>query len=249
MTLSDTLANSPHDGWRWAGLDGCRTGWVLALLYSLDTVPRFSVSLHRRLADAVAAANEHGATTIGVDIPIGLSENGPRVADLEARSLLGMRRSTVFPTPVRAVLSATDYRDALERSRQACGKGLSKQAWNLVPKIIEADRYVRPQDEDRLFEVHPELAFSRLAGEVIAEPKKTPDGRRRRLDLLGAALGLSGAELRRLGELRPGAGAAGDDVLDALAVALSARALDTGGGTVLGDGTRDRHGRTMRICF
>lgn len=208
-----------------------------------------SISLHNRLGDAVDAAFGQGAAAIGIDIPIGLSEDGRRVADLEARTLLGPRRSTVFPTPVRAVLDAVDYRDALVHSRAACGKGLSKQAWNLMPKIREADDLVRPEDEPLLFEVHPELAFSRLAGEVLLEPKKTPQGRARRLALLGAALHLDDAAVRMLGAQRPGPGAAADDVTDAVAVALSARALNCGTGTILGDGAQDRLGRTMRICF
>ncbi len=249
MHLLEVMAPTPPGGRCWAGLDGCRTGWVLALVRAGAAGSSPSISLHGRLGEAVDAAIGLGAATIGIDIPIGLSEDGRRMADLEARALLGTRRSTVFPTPVRAVLDAVDYRDALARSRLACGKGLSKQAWNLMPKIREADELVRPHDEQRLFEVHPELAFSRLAGEVLLEPKKTPHGRARRLALLGTALGLDDDAVRMLGAQRPGPGAAADDVTDAVAVALSARALDRGTGTILGDGERDRRGRTMRICF
>lgn len=257
----------------WAGFDGCRTGWVMALVHHhteqhVPAIPdgtsrgaradgdgdgatrrRLTWAVHAQFADAMAAARQAGAGAIGVDMPIGMSSDGRRLADGQARALLGSRRSTVFPTPVRAVLDATDYRDALRRSRQACGVGLSKQAWNLMAKIAEVDRVVRPEHEALVFEVHPELAFSRLAGEVVLEPKRSPAGQRRRLELIAGAIGLDGSAIDALVRGVRGSGAALDDVLDAAAVALSAELLVRGEGTVLGDGARDPLGRVMRICF
>ena len=72
---------------------------------------------------------------LAVDMPIGLPDDGPRLADQQARRRLGARRSSVFPTPVRATLDAVDYPDALAISRRVSGKGLSKQAFNLLPRI------------------------------------------------------------------------------------------------------------------
>jgi len=245
----------------WAGLDGCRSGWVLVVLDGDGVAPAggsapgavvagpLTISAHRGFTEAVHEAQHRAAAAIGVDMPIGLSLDGRRAADDAARRLLGSRRSTVFPTPARAVLDAVDYRDALARHRAACGKGLSIQAWNLVAKIAEVDRWVTPAHDGLVFEVHPELAFSRLAGAVLAEPKKTPEGRARRLALIGDALGLDAGDRAALVGARPARGVAADDVLDAAAVALSARALAGGTGTVLGDGGRDPFGRPMRICF
>ena len=39
---------------------------------------------------------------LAIDIPIGIPEAGARPADREARALLGPRRNSVFPAPVRA---------------------------------------------------------------------------------------------------------------------------------------------------
>ncbi|MEZ5232592.1 MAG: DUF429 domain-containing protein [Acidimicrobiales bacterium] len=169
-----------------AGLDGCRRGWVLALL---DPAGRLCVEVHDRFADAMAAGVGAGSVIIGADIPIGLPADGRRRADVEARRLLGVRRSSVFPTPCRAVLGAADYAEALVQSRAASGKGLSKQAWNLVPKMREVDRWVTPRHEARLHEVHPELAFARLAGGPLAEPKRSPAGAVARRRLLAGRLG------------------------------------------------------------
>jgi len=233
----------------WAGLDGCRSGWVIAIVTADGRRRSVTVTRVGTLASALDEISARQASATGIDMPIGLPDDGHRPADRAARALLGPRRSTVFPTPARAVLDAVDYPDALARSRAATGVGLSKQAWNLVPKITELDRAVTPSDEDHLFEVHPELAFLRLAGDVVGEPKKTAAGRARRVSLLQQACGLTDGDAGRLGRGLREAGVAVDDVLDAVAVALSACALAAGTATVLGDGSRDRRGLVMRICF
>ena len=233
----------------WAGLDGCRSGWVLAIVTADGRRRSVTVTRVGTITSAFDELRARQASLTGIDMPIGLPDDGNRPADRAARALLGPRRSTVFPTPSRVVLDAVDYPDALARSRAATGVGLSKQAWNLMPKIAELDRVVTPTDEDHLFEVHPELAFLRLAGGVVAEPKKTPAGRARRVSLLQQACGLTDDDAGRLARGLPGAGVAIDDVLVAVAVALSARSLATGTGTVLGDGGRDGRGLVMRICF
>lgn len=50
-----------------------------------------------------------------IDVPIGLPEAGPRTCDLEARRLLrAPRASSVFPAPLRSMLSAHDQHEASE---------------------------------------------------------------------------------------------------------------------------------------
>jgi predicted RNase H-like nuclease len=239
----------------WAGIDGCRRGWVLALLVdgAAGTPPGLQeVTVQRSFAATMARARRAGCRMAGVDIPIGIPADGVRPAEGAARRLLGPRRSSVFPTPARAVLGATDYADALHRSRRVTGKGLSRQAWNLLPKIIEVDRWMAegPSAAERwVHEIHPELAFARLAGAPLEEPKRSPDGQRRRRDLLAGVLDVDEAALDALIHLGRGSGAAADDVLDALAVACSARGAGGGPLTTLGDGRRDEHGLIVRISY
>jgi predicted RNase H-like nuclease len=205
---------------RVAGVDGCRGGWVVA------TDDRLFVArnIHEVLALDVAV--------IAIDMPIGLPDAGPRACDVVARRRLGPRRSSVFATPVRATLAATDYPDALARHRAADGRGLSKQAYNLLPKIREVDAHAA---DPRLHESHPELAFARLLGHPAAHAKRSPSGRAERL----AALGLTA--ISRL------PGAAADDVLDALALVHTARHIAAGTGERLGDGARDARETTMAV--
>ena len=241
------------------GVDGCAGAWVAAVL-----APGTSPALRWcRDIDAVAGlAGSVGAVIIGIDMPIGLPDDAPRPSDRAARVLLGPRRSTLFPTPMRCVLEAVDYPDALACSRAASGRGLSVQAWNLVPAI----RQVRAAALSALrsggpafVEVHPETSFTVMAGRPLA-PKRTPEGVAERRALLGAALadtGLRAEDLRQPVRLVRPSAAAGDataprgrfgvdDVFDALAAAWTARRYACGEAMSLGEGL-DADGLAMTL--
>ncbi len=236
-------------GVRVAGLDGCPAGWVQATAL----VAPNSGSAHPMLADveirvmttfaeAISPVLDGSILAMGVDMPIGLPERGQRTADRAARRRLGPRRSSVFPTPVRAALRAADYPDALARSRAVDGRGLSIQAYNLLSHMVEVDEVMTPQLQARVFECHPETTFARLAGGGLPVSKHSADGlelRRRLLDpWLVDDIDSIGAAPR---------GAKADDVLDALAVALTAWRFTVGDVVHLGDGERDGRGLRMEI--
>lgn len=214
---------------RVGGLDGCRRGWVLVTLPAWptpldpDDPGTVELAVVAHLADAADRTRRRtrpdGLALLCVDMPIGLAEAGPRACDVDARRRLGPRRASVFPAPVRGVLEATDHADANARHREIDGRGLSVQAWNLVPKIREVDAWITPADQRRVVETHPELAFAALAdGVPLPHTKRTPAGQALRLDLLRPLVG------DLLARPRP-PGAAADDVLDAAALALCARDL------------------------
>lgn len=235
-----------------AGLDGCRSGWILATLEPggrPGTGARLDVRLVEAFPEVVARVDAGELDAVAVDMPIGLPDGPVRTADTEARRRLGPRRSSVFPTPVRATLGAADYPEALAISRRVCGKGLSKQAYHLLGRIQEVDRAMTPARQDRIFECHPELAFAALAGSPLRHPKRRAEGIAERVALLGPDLGPAGtADLREaLATRRSGAGP--DDVVDAVVIALVARAVAGVEPTVerLGDGRRDRRGLRMEI--
>jgi predicted RNase H-like nuclease len=172
-----------------------------------------------------------------IDIPIGLAGDCARRADVEARRQLGRRRSSVFPAPVRSVLAATTYEEACALSRASCGKAISKQLFNILPKIREVDALMTPLRQQRLFEMSPELSLAILAGAPMEHPKTTPAGRAERIHLLGAALGRVEVE-RHL--QRPPRGARVDDVLDAFAGAWTARRYAAARHLQLGGDVDDR---------
>ncbi len=232
-----------------AGLDGCRAGWVMATLTVGDAgrrAPGLAVSVIPRLADVAPLLAAGRLAAAGIDIPIGLPERAPRACDVEARRLLGPRRSSVFPAPVRAVLATSSYEDACAASRAGSGKAISRQLFNIVPKIREADDVLRhaPTLARSLFEMSPELSFTVLAGAPMASNKRTAEGRAQRLAALRVAFGDEAAG--RLALEPPPAGAARDDVLDALVGAWTASRWVAGTHLALG-GELDGRGLRMEI--
>jgi predicted RNase H-like nuclease len=130
----------------------------------------------------------------------------------------------VFPAPLACTVAAATHADAVREARAAGGPAPSIQAFNLVPKIVEAMAIVAV--DDRLHEVSPELSFAVLAGAPLATRKRTAAGAAERRALLVD-------RFRDLVERAPGA--ARDDVLDAYAVAWTARRIAAGTAERLGD--------------
>jgi predicted RNase H-like nuclease len=181
----------------------------------------------------------------GIDIPIGLADKEPRPCDVAARRALGPRRSSVFPAPVRAVLDADSYADACALSRRACGKGISKQLYNILDKIRTVDALQTPRLQDQLFEMSPELSFAQLTGRPMRANKRTAEGRAARRQALTGAAALGETVSGMLDEPLP-AGAKRDDVIDALIGAWTARRRAAGLHMRLG-GDVDARGLRMEI--
>jgi predicted RNase H-like nuclease len=221
------------------GVDGWRGAWVGALLDGR------SVRL-LALADVAAVLAVPQASVIAIDMPIGLSEDGVRACDVAARDLLRATgaASSVFPAPVREVLQARDYAHARELSRTATGglRAPSAQTYQLVAAIRDLDDALGELPVDRVLEVHPELAF-RLGLGGVTDRKGTARGTVQRLRALRAVMDVEEA----LADAPPGVPMI--DALDACAAAWSAQRLADGRGESVGDGTRDRRGRPMRICW
>ncbi len=227
-----------------AGVDGCRGGWVVVRVSEGPGPRLLAVEVVETIAPVLDEVRAGRLGVLAVDMPMGLPPSGPRQADDEARRRLGPRRSTVFPTPPRPLLEATDHADAVRRGRALDGRGISIQGFNLFPKIIELDRCLTPDLCDQVIEAHPESGFATLAGRPLDTSKRTAEGREQRRQLLTTWLddpdGLLGGHHR---------GAAPDDVLDATVNAWTARRWSDGIAVVLGDGTRDERGIPLRIVI
>jgi predicted RNase H-like nuclease len=215
------------------GVDGWRGRWVGALLDGRR------VTL-LDLPDVAAVLAVPEVDVIAIDMPIGLSEDGVRACDVQARRRLGRAGSSVFPAPLRQVLSATDYLNACRISVEASGKALSKQAWNLVPAIRSLDDALGDPPVDRIVEVHPELAF-RALDDRVRDPKVTARGLAQRLAALGPVMDV---DLLDAPPMVPAV-----DALDACAAAWSAQRVADGTAESVGDGRRDSRDRPMRISW
>ena len=209
------------------GVDGCPGGWFSV---GFDGLGGYDVEVFTSFSELLVHYGD--AELVLVDIPIGLPE-GPegRDCDREARKLLGRRRSSVFPTPTRqtvkqAAASPGDYVGASEVERRAAGKGISRQAFAIAPKIAEVDDVMLTRGGGagpEVREVHPELCFRALNNRAPMEfGKKKMEGEAERLRVL------QGTEprTRRIFDeacsrfLRKVV--ARDDLLDALAAAVAA---------------------------
>ncbi len=209
-------------GFKAIGVDGCRSGWFYVAL-SPSRKPDWGVV--GRLDNLLPGVGS--SDRIFVDIPIGLlADRSGRACDREARSMLQGRASSVFSAPVRAVLDATSYEDAKERSKAACGKMLSVQTWGIARKIFEVDLLLRQNDKARhvVREVHPELCFWALNRRVsMATSKKENSGFEERMRVLKAWLPgveIFFSEIQR--ERLPGVER--DDIADAIVSAVTALA-------------------------
>ncbi|MBB3082661.1 DUF429 domain-containing protein [Geodermatophilus sabuli] len=238
------------------GVDGWRGQWVGARLEGRTVT--LSV-----LPDAATVLAVPDVEVVGIDMPIGLSDDGARACDVAARDALRGRGAagSVFPAPVRAVLAARDYAHARELSRAATAgaRAPSAQTWQLVAAIRDLDDALGEPPDPRVVEVHPELAFRALAdgggdgagdgggdgrgGTAVRDAKGTARGTVQRVRALCHVMdvedALTGAPV----------GVPLTDALDACAAAWSAARLATGSAACVGDGALDARGRPMRICW
>lgn len=219
------------------GVDGWRGQWVGALLSGR----RVTVTV---LPDAAAVLAVPDAEVIGIDMPIGLSDDGVRRCDVEARVRLGRAGSSVFATPVRAVLATDDYAEARTLSRAATfpPRAPSAQAFRLVRAIRDLDDVLGEPPDARMHEVHPELAF-RALDDRVRDPKVTARGLVQRLTALRGVMDVEEA----LGQAPARVPAV--DALDACAAAWSAQRIADGVAESVGGDERDARGRPMRICW
>jgi predicted RNase H-like nuclease len=206
-----------------------------------------------RVVRAVAeiADAPEAPTIVAVDIPIGLPERieGPgRAPERLLRPLLGARRSSVFSMPARAAVYAPDYAAACReaRARSEPPRGITIQGFNILPKVREVDELLRARPDliARIHEVHPEAAFWAMNGGTPLDSRKAEpaglDHRRALLVAAGLPPHLVGAP--------PRSGARTDDLLDALAALVVARAIAQGRARSFPEPPeRDAHGIPVAI--
>ncbi len=225
------------------GADGCPFGWV-GIEVEIGT-GRTSIRYFEDFASLLSQSSS--VNRIGVDIPIGLLEKKARACDQAARRLLGRpRASSVFPAPARAVLSAQTYSEACRLSLQVNGKKITKQTWNILKKVREADSVITPQNQDRIFEVHPEISFWAINRQQPMKHKKSSSaGRAERLQLLRLHYPDIDGLLAQLDRKK----ATPHDLLDAAAAAWTAERISTGSARSVSTPELDSRGLRAEITY
>jgi len=217
------MTTQPTDS---VGVDGCAAGWFAVSATAAGDLASECYESFSAVVDAHATANR-----LLVDMPIGLPDTDARECDSVARERLGARGRSVFPVPCRAVVEYTretddaSYDRASEIQREDLGVGLSKQAWNITPKIAEVDRVLREESPDiEIVESHPECCFAALNDWYpVAQPKATAAGRAARFGILDGELdGWQACYEAALDDYYRNA-VARDDIVDALALFAAGR--------------------------
>jgi len=201
---------------RVAGIDGYKDGWIAVVVDAGDFTRAFTVWASS-LVDLIKA---NAIKLALVDMPIGLS-TGPHDRPVEdaARQVLKGKASSLFNAPCRQALGCVDYHAASLTNAEVLGKKLSKQTWNICPKISEVDDAVRQLSQVQMHEAHPEVSFAMLSGAPILASKKSAKG----LIARAGYIAKLGFDLVRLAApLDDKHTSAPDDLIDAAVLAWSA---------------------------
>ncbi|RXA21691.1 DUF429 domain-containing protein [Methanosarcina sp. MSH10X1] len=213
------------------GVDGCRAGWFAVLLamendqnydWEIGVFPDFSC-----LIDFLKENYGQFEPLILIDIPIGLKKggSGERLSDIAARSILKARKPSIFPVPCREAVYAENYENACEINKRLTGKSISRQSWNIVPKIRDLDTFLIRNEtfRSKVKETAPEVCFQAFMGSPMRYPKKSLEGFSERIralkNLCQSADKIAGSALSRYRRKE----VSKDDILDALVAALTAQ--------------------------
>ena len=143
---------------RVAGVDVWKGRWIAISLsdgrFESSYVASSIVTLVEQLGEVDA---------IGVDIPIGLPPTGgARPCDRRAAAYVGPRRASVFSTACEELLGAASLHAANALARANAWPGISAQSYALRTRIFEVAGVAA--EDDRFFEVHPEVSFTEANG-------------------------------------------------------------------------------------
>ncbi len=232
---------------KFLGIDGCSKGWFLV---STDQDGNFGFDIFDHIDPLWNKYKD--SSLILIDIPIGLPHWRSRLCDVEARKILDKRGSSVFPAPSREAVNQLNYEHACESNQKILGKKLSVQTWNIAPKIRQVDLLMDRDQSARetTRESHPEICFWALAGgKAMVHNKKTEPGIEERLGILRTMNQLAvDIYYKALQSIRR-KDLAKDDILDAIALAITAASPSRTLRTIPEQPERDLKNLPMEIVY
>ena len=235
---------------KYLGIDGCKAGWFFV---SIGSGNESEFGVFEKIEKLYVAYPN--AKWMLIDIPIGLPSGNiaARVCDNEARKLLSPKRHhSIFSPPCREALSAPTYKEACSINQKITGRKISRQAYHVSKKILEVDILLQtvPKVRSIIRESHPEICFWALAGcKSMEHYKKTEDGLIQRLDLLKQHFPQSSAIYKAALDRYLRKDVAKDDILDALALAITASKLEEGEKRLPKVLEKDQLGVPMEIVY
>ncbi len=233
---------------RYLGIDGCRAGWFFV---SIGPGNASEFGVFENIEKLYGAYSD--AKWILIDIPIGLPyEDIPsRACDSQARKRLSPKRHhSIFSPPCREALPTSTYKEACSINQKITGRKISRQAYYIRSKILQVDLLLQKDTGAHhiIRESHPEICFWALAGGKPRDhQKKTKEGLADRLDILKQHFPSSSAIYKAALDRYRRKDVANDDILDALALVVSASKLTDGELRLPEVAEKDRLGLPMEM--
>jgi predicted RNase H-like nuclease len=199
------------------GIDGCESGWMIAMLSN----SRLSIERYNSIDDVLAAHKT--ADKFIIDIPIGLADSKEEAEyrpDNAARKILKGKSSSLFPVPFRSVARAKTVAEAWNISK-ALNAGANYMTMGIRDAVNKIDIFLQENEawKNVLCESHPEVCFALLnGGNPIMEKKSEEQGIKKRLDIL-EKYGIDRMPVTK----HPLFAKYSDDVVDAVCLALIGR--------------------------
>ncbi len=161
-----------------AGVTPCAPGWLVASAKLNGAT--FAPEPPRILGSFAEVLDERPSfSTIALNAPVGYLDKvngGVRTCDRMARALLGRRGSTVHNAPTRS---------SLQEDANVGHDGLDAITNVLLRRYREVAVEMAPYRQRTVFEVHPELSFFQINGDVpLRWSKKFEAGMEERIALL-----------------------------------------------------------------
>jgi predicted RNase H-like nuclease len=206
---------------KYFGIDGCKGGWVRATVVEEQGITALNYATIEVATTLERLIPAQTSSPVLIDMPIGLPDEKlkTRACDQLARKLLGRRASSIFSPPTRKALACEEYQDACRVNAQLTDRKISKQSWNLKPKLLEVDAVAT---SGQFIESHPELCFTLLAPDIQFDRKRTENGRLQRLEILNTWVPNCQSTYETALTTYPRSQVAADDLIDAMVLALSA---------------------------
>ena len=199
------------------------------------------------------ARYEEDARRILVDVPVGLVESGDPVrrCDDLARSVLGSRATAVADPPVREATRKRRYSTANRVHERKAGERLAEAAFDLSDGIAMCDELLQevPEAAATIREAHPELCFRAFAGEPLEHAATTAAGYAERMRTLARHDRDAPPVVQKVAEATAGHDVSVPDVLDAVALAYTARPSDGDLRTLPPEPPTDATGLPMELVY
>jgi len=228
-------------------------GWVGV---ALDRTEYVSAGVFEEIG-ALWLHHEERAERVLVDVPVGLpdgddaADGDGRACDRLLRSVLGPRSDVVFSPPVRPAARRRRYTAAARVNERLTGRPLSRRAFEASTAIAAVDELLQelPEARHAVGESHPELCYRAFAGEPLQHDPHTAGGYAERMRALAAFDHDAPPTVQRAAEATAGHEVGVATVLDAVALAYTARPGPGELRSLPSDPPTDATGLPMRVHY